>query len=411
MQHFSPLVYIIHQPIDSLFYLQCLVLAYVFLLLNAFLGGPMWPDLFVSNGALSLDAVVWAVLSLWVHGTSLVHLWRDERDVVLNEHLESLWRLFYRTGGLSKQVFQQRIAPYVSVVEYKQGTDINIADYFYIIYQGTVELHSSTVGRRRDVDITATIGSGQMFDYRLLGLLHEDDDHVKDTVLQKAMVTSRSVTLFQFARHEMVDMIQSEKTVWLQLVTQVLGRMSSKLFSNPDAESQLFLLDYLHQYFTPLREWELPPPAQAGSGQAASQPWQHLVYTMQHSFSPPWPIQNHWVGLRHRLAPPAKVLDEIPGKVLDTQGTGLETLYLNRWRRTDTLSTSASEDNQSNRWGPTDTLSTSASEDNHLFLTASQDDDHDITTLGHATQWTASRNLYAGYGSTADNIIELAKND
>lgn len=291
---------------DLLVVRSCLVTAYIFLLLNALLGGPMWPALSVSGGTLSLDAIFWVVVNMWVHGTSLVHLWLDERPVQMDEHMESLWRFFYRTGGLSRKVFSHTIAKYVSVIECKEGTEIPIKDHFYIIYQGTVELHSSTVGRRQEVSVTSTLCSGQMFDFRILSLLHKDDDHVKDTVLNKAVVTSRSVTLYAFKKTEMAGIIRSQKTAWLQLVTQILGRMSSKLFSNKDAESQLFLRDYLHQYFTPLREWELPPPLSPGSGLASSNPLAHFLHTMKNSFSPPWPMSNHFVGLRHRLAPPER---------------------------------------------------------------------------------------------------------
>ena len=371
---------------DLLVVRSCLVTAYVFLLLNALLGGPMWPALFVSDGPLSLDAIFWAFVNLWVHGTSLVHLWLDERPVEMSEHMESLWRLFYRTGGISRKVFAHTIAKHVSVVEYKETTEIPIKNHFYIVYQGTVELHSSTVGRRKDVSVCSTISSGQMFDYRILALLHEDDDHVKDTILKKAVVTGRSVTLFAFPKHEMADIIRSQKTVWLQLVTQVLGRMSSKLFS--DAESQLFLRDYLHQYFAPLREWELPQPLAPGSGHASQQPLAHVLYTMVNSFSPPWPMQNHFVGLRHRLAPPEKVLEEIPGKLLDTKGTGLETLYRNRWGTAETVSFSES--------ASLDELSASFSQD--------EDDKRNALTGQYDGTNQGSRNLVVGYGSTTVGI-------
>jgi hypothetical protein len=57
-----------------------LFLAYCMLSLNAALGSPLWPN--PSNTQhLSIDAIVWGTVEMYVHGASLLCLILDERKV------------------------------------------------------------------------------------------------------------------------------------------------------------------------------------------------------------------------------------------------------------------------------------------------------------------------------------------
>ena len=138
-----------------------------------------------------------------------------------------------------------------------------------------------------------------------------------------------------------------------------------------------------------------PEPLAPGSGQAARQPLSHVLHSMLHSWSPPWPITNHFVGLRHRLAPPEKVLTEIPNKLLDIKGSGLEKLYMNRWGTAETVSFSTS--------GSQDELSASSSRDEDLSPTTQGDNPHGFYAYERSfARSNGTRNLFVGYGSTDD---------
>lgn len=84
---------------------------------------------------------------------------------------------------------------------------------------------------------------------------------------------------------------------------------------------------------------------------------------------------------------------EIPSKLLDTKGSGLETLYMNRWGlAAPTLSLSTSESQEDD--APPVASSSSLSWDN-------SDDQQQLYEVKN--KWQASRNLFIDYGSTSDS--------
>jgi hypothetical protein len=62
--------------------LSLLVLAYLMLFMNSVLGSPLWPDARASGG-IFVDSLVWSVIGLYIHGSSLICLILDERPVSL----------------------------------------------------------------------------------------------------------------------------------------------------------------------------------------------------------------------------------------------------------------------------------------------------------------------------------------
>ncbi len=58
----------------------CLSSAYVFLFLNSIFGAPLWP-LLINPGQFQLDGVIWAILNLYLHLTTVFRLLRDEWPV------------------------------------------------------------------------------------------------------------------------------------------------------------------------------------------------------------------------------------------------------------------------------------------------------------------------------------------
>jgi hypothetical protein len=142
-----------------------LFIAYMFLFLHAAMGGPLWNNL-VNSGTVAVDGVCWSILGMYIHGSSLVCLIFDERAVQLSQDEEILWRLFYRTGGLSALLFKKIVAPHLEVVEFEAGVDIPVDNYFYVLYKGRVTLEILEDGKIVSERICR---SGEMFDFKYLG--------------------------------------------------------------------------------------------------------------------------------------------------------------------------------------------------------------------------------------------------
>lgn len=317
----------------------CLVLAYIFLFIT-------------SIQIDQIDGIGWSIVNLYVHITTVYRLLRDEKSVPLgnvvgsnekgvkqtpsfnsNSHennnddgLEALWRMFYRTGGLSRLLFQHHIAQYCKVVTYEHEDTINTQDFFYIIYKGTVQLtvtddNGAIVSSRR-------AQSGQLFDFRALGLL-EDYISLQNHKLQ-AVVAVSNVTLFQFPRNKMSEIAANNPTtrlMWKEILMENLLRIvqryiDSKVRIGPD---------YINPIFAPLAPWEEPEALRAGSGKALQTPFQHVYSSAVSSFAPPWPFQGPPVGLRHsqlvapgrvQNVPPKRLLDAAESKSFDLEGGG-----------------------------------------------------------------------------------------
>ena len=118
---------------DLLIIRLCLSTAYLFLLINCSLGSPLWPSFHIPN-TIQLDGMIWAVINLYVHISTVTRLLNDERPVYLSIDQQALWRMFYRTGGLSQKLYQSCIGKYCTTVSAQHNDILNTIDYFYIIY-------------------------------------------------------------------------------------------------------------------------------------------------------------------------------------------------------------------------------------------------------------------------------------
>jgi hypothetical protein len=142
-----------------------LFVAYFFLFLQAALGGPLWGSL-INNGKVAVDGLVWSIIGMYIHGSSMVCLILDERKVDLTEDEDVLWRMFYRTGGLSALLFKKIVASHLEVVEFEANVDVPVDNYFYILYKGRVQLR---IWEDEKVITERICQSGEMFDFKLLG--------------------------------------------------------------------------------------------------------------------------------------------------------------------------------------------------------------------------------------------------
>jgi len=244
-------------------------------------GAPLWPSWEMPD-ELQLDGILWAILNLYVHLTTVFRLLRDELPVTLeNDDMEALWRMFYRTGGLSKLLFQKNIAEYCTVVRYKEGEMIDTSKYFCIIYKGTVKL--TVTDDNGAIVSSRQAQSGQLFDFRALGLLEDHYSLAKHRL--EAVVAMSSVTVFRFPRAEMEVIANNPRTrlLWKEILMENLLRIVQRYIDKRVRIGP----QYVNPIFLPLAPWEEPDPLRAGSGKALQTPLAHIFASAKWSFAPP----------------------------------------------------------------------------------------------------------------------------
>jgi CRP-like cAMP-binding protein len=296
--------------------------AYVFLLVNCSLGAPLWPLLRLP-GYIQLDGILWAVLNLYVHISTVVRLLNDERPAQLTSDEQALWRMFYRTGGLSQKLFKDTVAKHCEVVTFKQGQEIRTDEWFYIVYKGAVKI---TVSDDNGAFISSRKAqSGQLFDFRDLGLLQDVHKSLARQRLEGVVAISEHTTLFRFPKHQIAQIAShpSTRLMWKELLMENLLRIVQRYFDKRIRQG-LLLDDSINgectnPIFLPLEKWEEPNPLRAGSGLALKTPFMHMFASMGRSFSPPWPWKGPPAGLRHAQLPaPGPVQNVSPQKLQDS---------------------------------------------------------------------------------------------
>lgn len=268
--------------------------AYLMLLINSLLGSPLWGD--KKADGVPVDSLVWAIVGLYVHGTSLVNLLNDERFVVLNENEEALWRLFYRSGGLSRRLFKTIVAPDMDFVTMSADEDIPTEHYFYIIYHGRVSLKIYE-GCSAELKVDRILGSAEMFDIAHVGFF--DDVSIFVNVNLRCR-TLEETQLFRFSRSAIRKIAnhQFAKDVMQALLLNTLSKIVEHRETNRDSA---VLCDPI---FGPLHPREQPNSILAGSGKALQRPFLHIAEYIRRSFSLPWPLGEHPAGIRQVLLSP-----------------------------------------------------------------------------------------------------------
>ena len=287
-----------------------LYLAYIFLLVNAVLGSPLWPKIFAVDETITfsediaMDSFLWAVVSLYVHGSSLVALIWDEREPTLTQDEEALWRMMYRSGGLSARLFQDIVARNLNVVEVSAGDVIDTENYFFIIYRGRIELE---VLEGKQPSHSRVLLSGEMFDLKALGLVRTESIFDNSSVRCTALCDSK---LFEIRKEDLAKIAKNplSKSVFQALMINNLMYMveSYRELTQTRQEDE----NYCNKIFDPLEPWEQPDPHRSGSGKALKQPLRHIWNGMRGSFGLPWPFSRHPVGLRQTQLPPPLRRDE-----------------------------------------------------------------------------------------------------
>lgn len=121
----------------------CLVAAYVFLLLQNALGWPMW-DAFIGKdpSQVQVDAIVWTVVNVSLHGWALAKLLLDERLVskFATPDDEAIWAFFHAKTGVSRFDFIP-ILESGTWVHFEPGAAVNTEDAVYIVVRGLIRCH------------------------------------------------------------------------------------------------------------------------------------------------------------------------------------------------------------------------------------------------------------------------------
>jgi hypothetical protein len=330
--------------------------------MNAVLGGPLWGTVANNDGnrtkdepyLLPLDSLLWAMLNIYVHGSSLVCLFLDERVVPLTDDEAALWRLFYRTAGMSSRLFARIIQPHLTVVTLEPDTAVPTDDYFFIIYRGHIQLAVYDKLELQEYEKLVSVdgasstplphlltqrstGSGECFDLKYLGNVYEvnkDEGGAIDestgssktgrlprAVFQRHTIrctTRTACTLFRFNRKDLHKITSHPfaKQVWQALLISNLSflveaylctssdAISYKENTNQHHDHRRFKHDYCDRIFAPLQPWEEPLRGVAGSGTALQNPLQHVIRYIRSSFSPPWPFVGHPTGIRQTMLRP-----------------------------------------------------------------------------------------------------------
>ena len=330
-------------------------MGYVFLFVNAVCGGPLWPNLSSPNYHLAADSLIWSCLGLYIHGTSAIALYMDELPVkTLSDNMEALWRLFYRSGGLSKKLFSTIVASKFDVVEFQPGECITSSDeYFNILYKGLATI--DIIDCQTNIKLNdRTVYSGEMFDCSDLQQFATDGrsffskNRIKAKAVSRCVVFRISIdnmkliathrfakgviqTMLIDAMESIIEAYQNggEKPIPVdvqemihdqQQQQQQRQQRQAKAQYQKDVEADAGVVkyggngetpkpgtgevdvqksEYIAPVFRPLEEWELPQPLDAGSGVAYRRPIQHLWKYCMSYIGPPLPLGGHPIGIRH----------------------------------------------------------------------------------------------------------------
>ena len=151
----------------DLFVIRSLLLwAYTFFILDAILGSPSWPNGYSYNDAsFSADGFVWATIGIALHAMAFTSLLLDEREVTLEEETGEapLWRMFYRSSGVSARLFKSIMSGDMEFVEFEAGQDVPTKENFYIVYTGGVKVAVTEDGNESGHRIAK---SGHMFNIK-----------------------------------------------------------------------------------------------------------------------------------------------------------------------------------------------------------------------------------------------------
>jgi len=259
---------------DILLIRICLVGGFLFLIINAFTGLPLEPDVFIStswpDGTIFLDLIIWSVVTGSFHVIAIwIHL-RDERQLKLDDNEEPIWRYFYRRAGMPRTEFRMAFEK-GDFVRYKAG-DIIVAEndslhHLHLLVDGLVEFQSAYNDREGDA---RTLHSGDLFDLEIANLFGVRIGFESDGFRARAVTNCLLVRWPFEAVQSMAAGPPALASYWRSLVLyQVAAELNRTHLDASDLPSDshghLEDPDILsggrsRDFTEPLKDHELPPP-------------------------------------------------------------------------------------------------------------------------------------------------------
>jgi hypothetical protein len=281
---------------DLLIVRLCLTLAYTFLFIL---------NLPLSDGPfrLQLDGLLWALLGIYVHGSSFCRLLYDERSINLTEREEMVWRLFYRRSRISRLLFQKHILPSAQFVDYQPGetiTDSTMPKRLHVIIRGLAFARVDvTDGGHRLLKML----SGDLFEFKLLHLLGLSVGFIdRDmTVTATSKMQTFSVPAERL-KHISKGPIAT-RLAWQSVIIAGLAREAERNYEGAVDQRERIPIEAVEQWLDPafheLQPSEMPQPHTPGSGTFFSRPFRALAAVMWRTFALPFPFSSGVSGLRH----------------------------------------------------------------------------------------------------------------
>lgn len=273
---------------------------------------------------LNVNLIIWGFVTLYVQLSSVVRLILDEGPVQLDENEELLWRVFYRSSGLSRLLFKKHVSKYFQLVEVKPETKLDTEEYVGIILDGVVRAEI-TINR---LTLPIKLGSGEIFDLKhvrffqripsIYSSIRRKSSLTTETIAATTMVDSK---IFMCKAQDMTQLSSKPnlKTAWMGLLICLLSDIGDRPFRSnntviiSDEESPMSTMNNERSaIFSPLEEWEKPPSHLWGSGNSLWVFHKHLFFNLKVTFQLPWPFMPWVSGIRHIDSLPVPHCENLP---------------------------------------------------------------------------------------------------
>jgi hypothetical protein len=227
----------------------------------------------------AVDAMIFSGLNVLVHGTGLVMILLDEREIKFDdEKYELLYNYFYRKTGVSKLIFKDHIISNGKFEKFTKGdviTENDDSKKFYIIVSGIVDIDLTVYDSKKQFRLV----SGQVFDIKYLNIF---GIHVGLYTEQfKAVCTSENCLLYSFTLDELEKMafksLPIVASTWFSFILTIASEIAERPFQTTDDHliKKYHTSEFIHKSFLKLEKDEIS--TEAGSGYFYREPCRNFL--------------------------------------------------------------------------------------------------------------------------------------
>lgn len=303
-----------------------------------FLAGGAWTDLLLIRTFLTcayaflfafhfaidqqfIEQYVFAIVSLYLHGSSAVRLLLDEGPVNLgDDKQEMLWRYFYRHSGVTKLLFKKHIGYRFEVKSFKENEPLDPENYFYIIINGSVRLNVEMDGHKHLFLLRRGYACGAK---HLHSCMTSPMLSIQRQKLEASALTECRLYCCTAQNMKEFTMCRAVKDASQGLLTAVLSDIAVKHFFMIDAqggmqddiENQVLIQqenNEISQLFQPLQDFERPKPYLAGGASTAKDVLHHFLHLLRRQLLLPWPLTSWIPGVRQIGSLPIPMCESPP---------------------------------------------------------------------------------------------------